>query len=175
MDILISSNLERLLYHLSEGKGPEIRDLMEQLESAKHYEVSAAIRSGLKDFYGGFADVEATNKTIGEMYRNNGYLIDTHTAVAYKVYSDYRKTTGDQTPTLIASTASAYKFAESVAKSIGLPEQPDGFRYIEEVASGTGVRVPRGLKDLDKKEVRHSGVIEISQMEDTVAEALRTR
>ena len=109
------------------------------------------------------------------MYRNNGYLIDTHTAVAYKVYSDYRKTTGDRTPTLIASTASAYKFAESVAKSIGLPEQPDGFRYIEEVASGTGVRVPRGLKDLDKKEVRHSGVIEISQMEDTVAEALRTR
>lgn len=175
MDILISSNLERLLYHLSEGKGPEIRDLMEQLESAKHYEVSATIRSGLKDFYGGFADVEATNKTIGEMYRNNGYLIDTHTAVAYKVYSDYRKTTGDRTPTLIASTASAYKFAESVAKSIGLPEQPDGFRYIEEVASGTGVRVPRGLKDLDKKEVRHSGVIEISQMEDTVAEALRTR
>ena len=175
MDILISSNLERLLYHLSEGKGPEIRDLMEQLESAKHYEVSAAIRSGLKDFYGGFADVEETNKTIGEMYRNNRYLIDTHTAVAYKVYSDYRKTTGDRTPTLIASTASAYKFAESVAKSIGLPEQPDGFRYIEEVASGTGVRVPRGLKDLDKKEVRHSGVIEISQMEDTVAEALRTR
>lgn len=173
MDILISSNLERLLYHLSEGKGEEITELMNQLEANKHYEVSGTIKEGLKDFYGGFADVEATNETIGSMYRENGYLMDTHTAVAYKVYSDYKESTGDNTPTLIASTASAYKFAESVAKSIGLRDQPDGFRYIEEVAAETGVAVPRGLKALDKKEVRHTGVITIDQMEDTVADALK--
>ena len=172
MDILISSNLERLLFHLSGDNGEEIKGLMEQLESAKHYEVSARIKEGMKDFYGGYADVEATNKTIGDMYRQHGYLIDTHTAVAYKVYEDYRKATGDETPTVLASTASAYKFAESVAKSIGLADEPDGFSYIKAVAAETGVRIPRGLKDLDKKEIRHTGVIEIPQMMDVVEKSV---
>ena len=173
MDILISSNLERLLFHLSGGSGEEIRDLMSQLETDKCYKVSDKIREGMKDFCGGFADVEMTNQTIGDMYRENGYLMDTHTAVAYKVYDEYRKSTDDKTPTLIASTASAYKFAESVAKSIGLSEQPDGFRYIEAVAEETGVRVPRGLKNLDQKEIRHSGVIEIADMMQTVEESVK--
>ena len=106
------------------------------------------------------------------MYKKNGYLIDTHTAVAYKVYDDYRKTTGDDTPAVIASTASAYKFAESVAKAIGLDEEKDGFRYIEAVASETGVRVPKGLKNLDQKAIRHSGVIEVSDMPEIVAESV---
>jgi len=172
MDILISSNLERLLYHLSGCNGAEIKELMEQLETKKSYKVSDKIRSGMKDFYGGFADVDDTNKTIGEMYKKNGYLIDTHTAVAYKVYDDYRKATGDDTPAVIASTASAYKFAESVAKAIGLGEEKDGFRYIEAVAAKTGVRVPKGLKNLDQKAIRHSGVIEISDMPEIVAESV---
>ena len=127
----------------------------------------------MADFYGGSADVEMTNETIGRMYKEHGYLIDTHTAVAYRVYEEYRKATGDETPTLIASTASAYKFAESVAKAIGLPEEKDGFRYIEAVARETGVRVPAGLKGLDQKEIRHKGVIEISEMPQTVAEAVK--
>ncbi len=174
MDILISSNLERLLYHLSGNDGEEIRKLMEDLQSEKRcYEVSDRIREGMGIFCGGSADVAATNETIGRMYREHGYLIDTHTAVAYKVYSDYRQTTGDETPTLIASTASAYKFAESVAKSIGLPEEPNGFRYIDAVARETGVRVPKGLQGLDTKEVRHKGVIEIPQMMDTVEESVK--
>ena len=173
MDILISSNLERLLYHLSGGDAAEIASLMSQLEKDGKYKVSPKIFEGLKDFYGGFCDVENTNKTIGDMYRKNGYLMDTHTAVAYKVYSDYRDITGDETPTLIASTARAYKFAESVAKSIGLAEEPDGFHYIEAVAEKTGVPVPSGLKDLDKKEIRHTGVIEIPDMEKTVDEILK--
>ena len=105
----------------------------------------------MKKFCGGCATVEETNETIGSMYREHGYLIDTHTAVAYKVYQDYVKETGDETPALIASTASAYKFAESVAKSIGLPDRDSGFAYIEDIAKETGVRVPKALKDLDKK------------------------
>jgi threonine synthase len=173
MDILISSNLERLLFHLCGGNGDEIKGLMDQLETKKHYEVSEQIRAGMKDFYGGFADVEATNKTIGDMYRQHGYLIDTHTAVAYKVYENYRKETGDDTPTVLASTASAYKFAESVAKSIGLGEEPDGFSYIKAIAAETGVRIPRGLKDLDKKEIRHRGVIEIPQMMSVIEESVK--
>ena len=173
MDILISSNLERLLYHLAGNDGEEIKKLMSQLENDKHYEVSPQIREGMKKFWGGCATVEETNETIGSMYREHGYLIDTHTAVAYKVYQDYVKETGDDTPALIASTASAYKFAESVAKSIGLPERSTGFEYIDDIASETGVRVPKALKDLDKKEIRHRGVIEIADMAKAVEDSVK--
>ncbi|WP_425755196.1 threonine synthase [Ihubacter sp. rT4E-8] len=173
MDILISSNLERLLYHLSGGNGEEIKELMGRLDTEKCYTVSDQIKSGLSEFYGGYADVSETNETIGRMYREHGYLMDTHTAVAYKVYEDYRKATGDTAPTVIASTASAYKFAESVAKSIGLGEAENGFRYVEALAEKTGVRVPKGLKDLDKKEVRHTGVIDIDQMMDVVEKSVK--
>ena len=168
LDILISSNLERLLWHLSGGDPEEIKALMADLDKLHKYEVSDKIKTGLSEFYGGFADVEATNKAIGDMYRDNGYLIDTHTAVAYKVYEDYRSETGDDTPAVIVSTASPYKFAESVARSIGLEEQPDGFAYIREVEKETGVKVPEGLRDLDKKEILHEGVIDTDEIKQTV-------
>ena len=173
MDILISSNLERLLYHLSGGNGEEIKELMENLDTQKCYKVSQKIKDGMADFYGGYADVDTTNRTIGEMYADHDYLMDTHTAVAYKVYEDYKEATGDNTPTIIASTASAYKFAESVAKSIGLGEEENGFRYVEALAEKTGVEVPKGLKDLDKKEVRHTGVIDVDQMQATVEKSVK--
>lgn len=173
MDILISSNLERLLYHLSGGNGEEIKELMENLDTQKCYKVSQKIKDGMADFYGGYADVDTTNRTIGEMYADHNYLMDTHTAVAYKVYEDYKEATGDNTPTIIASTASAYKFAESVAKSIGLGEEENGFRYVEALAEKTGVEVPKGLKDLDKKEVRHTGVIDVDQMQATVEKSVK--
>jgi len=173
MDILISSNLERLLYHLAGNDGEEIRGLMESLEKEHRYEVSPQIREGMKKFWGGTATVEETNATIGAMYREEKYLIDTHTAVGYKVYRDYVKTTGDKTPTLIASTASAYKFAESVAKAIGLAEEEDGFGYIRAVEAETGVRVPKALKNLDTKPIRHRGVIEIPEMIGAVEESVK--
>lgn len=173
MDILISSNLERLLYHLSGNNGDEIKALMEALEKDKKYEVSDTIKEGLKDFYGGSASVEETNEAIGKMYTENGYLMDTHTAVAYKVYCDYVAETGDKTPTLIASTASAYKFADSVAHSIGLGEEKNGFDYVKAVAAKTGVRVPAGLKDLENKPIRHKGVIEVSEMPASVEESVK--
>lgn len=173
MDILISSNLERLLYHLSGNDGAEIKGLMEALEKEKKYEVSDKIKEGLAAFYGGFASVEDTNETIGRMYREQGYLMDTHTAVAYKVYRDYVVETGDETPTLIASTASAYKFADSVARSIGLAGEPNGFEYVKAVAHETGVRVPAALKDLESKPVRHRGVIEVAEMPKAVEESVK--
>lgn len=173
MDILISSNLERLLYHLSGNNGEEIKGLMEALDGDKKYEVGDTIKKGLKDFVGGFASVEETNATIGKMYEENGYLMDTHTAVAYKVYEDYVKETGDKTPTLIASTASAYKFADSAAKSIGLGEEANGFEYVKALAAKTGVRVPAALKDLESKPIRHTGVIKVADMMDAVENSVK--
>lgn len=172
MDILISSNLERLLYHLSGENGAEIKGLMEQLEHDKKYEVSDRIKEGMGAFYGGFCTVEETNETIGSMYREHGYLMDTHTAVAYKVYDDYRKETGDETPAVIASTASAYKFAASVADAIGLEHRDNEFEYIEDVHKETGVAIPKGLQNLDKKEVRHTGRIAAADMESVVEESV---
>ncbi|MBK5246880.1 MAG: threonine synthase, partial [Peptostreptococcaceae bacterium] len=168
MDILISSNLERLLYHLSGNNGEEIKGLMENLDKEKVYKVSSRIKEGLKDFYGGYADIEETNKTIGEMYYDNGYLMDTHTAVAYKVYEDYKKETGDLTPAVIASTASAYKFADSVAAAIGLKVEENGFANVRKLNEKTKVRIPVGLIDLENKVIRHTEVLDIDQMKETV-------
>lgn len=172
MDILISSNLERLLYHLSGGNGEEIKDLMGKLEIDRKYTVSPKIKYALDDFYGGFADMERTNETIGELYRKHGYLIDTHTAVAYRVYEDYVAYTGDKTPALVASTASAYKFADSVCESIGIGKGADGFDSVRKLAYETSVRIPAGLKDLDKKEIRHKGVLNIDEMSQAVRDSV---
>ncbi len=168
MDILISSNLERLLYHLSGNDGGKIKELMDTLEKEKVYEIDDVIRAGLKDFYGGFCDIRETNEAIGNMFRENQYLMDTHTAVAYKVYEDYKKETGDEKPALIASTASAYKFAESVCGAIGLPLQENGFAAVRALYETTGVPVPAGLRDLEEKKIRHTGVIDVQEMPDAV-------
>ena len=164
MDILISSNLERLLYHLAGNNADEINGYMNSLENDKYYEVSDSVKSNMKDFYGGFADMDMTNATIAKLYKEENYLADTHTAVAYKVYSDYKKKTGDDTVTIIASTASPYKFAESVARSIGLPDEKDGFEYVRALNDATGVKIPKELVDLDKKQIRHQQVIKIDEL-----------
>ena len=173
MDILISSNLERLLYLLSGRDGNLIAEWMKSLESSKRYEVSESVKAALGDFYGGFCTEEDAVAAIAKMWSENGYLMDTHTAVAYKVYEDYVKETGDKTPTVIASTASAYKFAESVAKACGIGPCKDGFEYVKALAEKTGVAIPYGLCDLDKKPVLHKGVIASGQMQEAVLEALR--
>ena len=172
MDILISSNLERLLYHFSGGDAGMIRELMTKLERDRSYEVGCDIKGKLSGFYAGFATPEETLDTIGEMWNENHYLLDTHTAVAYKVYRDYVAKTGDDTPTVIASTASPYKFAEAVSGAIGLPEEENGFEYIKALEKHTGVGVPAGLRDLDKREVRHKEVIGKEEVEKAVEEAL---
>lgn len=172
MDILISSNLERLLYHLSGGDGKEIQTLMECLETDKKYQVSQGILEGLKDFWGGFANVEETNAAIGAMFQEHGYLMDTHTAVAYKVYQDYKKETGDETTAVIASTASAYKFADSVAHSIGLPDFADGFAYISALCAKTGVSVPKALAGLEHKKILHNQVVDVAEMPEAVFQSV---
>lgn len=173
MDILISSNLERLLYHVHECDSQVVKSLMASLDSVGRYRINDTVREALADFRVGFADIGQTNETIGKMYAKNSYLIDTHTAVAYKVHEDYIKTSGDDKPTLIASTASPYKFAESVAESIGLGKEDDDFKYIVAINKATQVPVPAGLKDLTEKKILHKGLIEIAEMKETVGGSVR--
>ena len=172
MDILISSNLERLLYHLS-GDPEVVSELMEQLASEGKYEAGEKIREGMKAFHGGFADDEETLETIAGLYEKEGYLMDTHTAVAYKVYKDYQEVTGDHTPTLIASTASAYKFAANVASALGMPPAEDGFAAVRELEKKTGVPVPSGLRDLDQKTIRYDSVIDRDALKEAILASLK--
>jgi threonine synthase len=173
MDILISSNLERLLWHLSGGDSAEIAGYMKKLEADRRYEVSDKVRAGMKEFiWGGCADMARAHAAIGALWSDERYLIDTHTSVAYRVYLDYLEQTGDATPTVIASTASAYKFADKVSGAIGLGAEPDGFAYIGALNKATGVPVPAGLQGLDRKEVRHEGVITAEEMPGVIRAAL---
>ena len=173
MDILISSNLERLLYHLSGEDGEEVRKYMKLLDREKKYTISDKVRAGLKDFSAGYADEAATLKAIGDVYDRFGYLMDTHTGVAYSVYRDYVKATGDQTKTIIASTASPYKFARAVSDGIGLDMEPSDFQYIVALREESGMEVPKGLRDLERKEVLHPDVINVDQMKDFVWNSLK--
>ena len=183
MDILVSSNLERLLYLLSDRDANLVSQWMGQLEKECVYEVSDEIKAKLKMFYGGFCTQHETLETIGAMWREEGYLIDTHTAVAYKVYEDYAAETGDDSPAIIASTASAYKFAESVASALQLDESKvrilsgasdavTGFDYMEALEKATSVKIPSGLKNLKEKPVLHKGVCAKDSMKDAVLAAL---
>jgi len=173
MDILISSNLERLLYHLSGDDGIEIAALMESLEKNKKYEVNDSMKKGLSEFWACYANMDETNAAIGRMYSENGYLMDTHTAVGYKVYEDYRNATGDRTVTVIASTASAYKFADSVAASIGLDIEQDGFANVRALHEKTGVKIPAGLKGLETKKIRHQEVLDKEDLKAAVRNTLK--
>ncbi len=170
MDILVSSNLERLLFLLNGRDTELINEWMYSLEALGFYTVmdSESFLEGVKVFWGGYCVEADTLKAIDDMWKNHGYLMDTHTAVAYKVYKDYVKETGDETPCVLASTASAFKFAEAVGEAIGIPKCADGFKAVKELEKVTGCEVPYGLRELDKKEIRHSGVVSTDEMADTV-------
>ena len=130
MDILISSNLERLLYLLTGEDDAQIREWFTALAEKGTYEVTDAVKAKLTEqFYGGFCDDAETKATIAELYQKYGYTCDTHTAVAVKVYEDYRKETGDTTKTLIASTASPFKFSASVLDALGKKPADGTYRY----------------------------------------------
>lgn len=179
MDILISSNLERLLFHLSldaygeRNKASEhVAGLMTALETDGKYEVSEEIKKEMGMFVGGFVDPELTLKTIQSMYNKHEYLMDTHTAVAYDVYSEYKKHVCDDFETVIAATASPYKFPASVAKAIGIDEMTDDFEYLDEINKVTGVKIPSSFADLKERPVLHNRVIEKNEMKNVIRESL---
>lgn len=173
MDILISSNLERLLFDLSGGKDELVRSYMEQLAETGRYEITAGMKRRLQEvFYGGFCGEEETASTIAMLHRY-GYLIDTHTAVAAKVLTDYRKETGDRTPAVFVSTASPYKFCDSVLTAIGQTPVADSVERIAQMEKLTGVAAPARLAALKGKKPRFDAVTEKEDMEARVLEFLQ--
>ena len=173
MDILISSNLERLLYDLCGRNDATIRDWFGKLSETGRYEVSEEVKAQIKElFWAGCCDDNGTKQTIGDTFRKDHYLCDTHTAVAVNVYRQYKEATGDKTKTVIASTASPYKFASSVLGAItdNIPE--DEYEQIDELNRISGLPVPKALAELKNKPVRFTGSIEKSEMEETVLKLL---
>ncbi len=174
MDILISSNLERLLYHLSGEDDGAIKDWFGKLSQCGKYEVSDFVKTALKDeFYAGFCDDTQTKECIKELFDKYSYTCDTHTAVAVKVYMDYVKETGDTTKTVIASTASPYKFSGSVLDAIGAyDDSKDEFALVDILEEKSGLPVPQSIKALKDKAIRFSDVISREELENYVTSLL---
>ena len=174
MDILISSNLERLLYLLTGKDDAKIREWFGKLSSEGKYEVSDDIKALLKeDFYGGCCDDEQTKETIKRTYEKYSYTLDTHTAVAVKVYEDYKSATGDETRTIIASTASPYKFSASVLEAIdGKKPEIDEFAMVDRLYEISQYEIPDALASLKNKEIRFSESVESNQMKEFVLKTL---
>ena len=174
MDILISSNLERLLYHLCGENDATIREWFGKLATEGKYEVSEEVKKMLADeFYAGCCDDEATKTCIKEIYEKYSYTCDTHTAVAVKVYEDYVKATGDKTRTVIASTASPYKFSGSVLEALGEHKASlDEFTLVDKLADASKLPVPASLSALKDKEIRFSESVEKADMDAYVFKTL---
>ena len=175
MDILISSNLERLLYLLTGEDDAQIREWFTALAEKGTYEVTDAVKAKLTEqFYGGFCDDAETKATIAELYQKYGYTCDTHTAVAVKVYEDYRKETGDTTKTLIASTASPFKFSASVLDALGKKpaDGTDEYDMVELLHEVSSMEIPQSLAVLKTKPRRFDGSIDKSEMQQFVLQEL---
>ena len=174
MDILVSSNLERLLFDLSGENDAEIRGYMEGLSKDGKYEVSDAIKARLVDeYYGGFCNEEETAAIIADYYKNKDYLIDTHTAVAAHVMQEYRKETGDETVTVFVSTASPYKFCNHVLAAVGETPVGDGVELLDQLHDVSGVTVPRRLAALKGKARRFDLTAEKQEMDNVVLNFLQ--
>jgi len=174
MDILISSNLERLLYAISGEDSKKIKKLMNDLKENGKYEIDDNMKEELKDFFGGYASEEDTAKAITDVYKTTNYVIDTHTAVSYAVYQKYLEQAEDATKTVIVSTASPYKFTPDVMKSIdekyiGLND----FELIKELSKITNVDIPVGIKDLETRPVLHKTVCNKNEMQIQIEKILK--
>ncbi len=172
MDILISSNLERLLYSMSGSEN--VCAWMKSLAENGRYEVDAATLEAIKaDFAAGCCDDDETKATIADVFKSKDYLCDTHTAVAVKVYNDYKAASGDATPCVIASTASPFKFSAAVLEAVeGKNEALDEFEMVERLAEVTKKSCPEQLANLRDKAVRFDGCCSKDSMEQVVFDML---
>ena len=174
MDILISSNLERLIYKIAGNNAEKDAELMKALTTEGKYTITPEMKEKLAEIYGGYATEEETAATIKKIYQEDDYIIDTHTAVAATVYDKYVAETGDQTPTVIASTASPYKFTRSVMNAIDHTyDSKSDFELIDELNRLSGVAVPQAIEDIRTAPVVHDTVCDKSEMEATVKKILK--
>lgn len=174
MDILISSNLERLLYLLTDRNDVLIKEWFGKLATEGRYEVSDDIKTKIsEEFFAGCCDDVQTKNTIHEIYEKYSYTCDTHTAVAVKVYEDYKKATGDTTKTVIASTASPYKFSAAVLEAVQNEKSDlDEYDMIDKLAELSNMPVPSALADLRNKPERFNDVIDKAEQKKYVLEKL---
>lgn len=172
MDILISSNLERLLYDLSDCDPDSVKTLMDQLKNNGTYQVSKALMEKTQLFYAGAANEAETSESIKSVFDQSNYLMDPHTAVANKVYDDYLNETGDPTKTVIVSTASPYKFGRSVYESIFGACEANDYELLSLLAEKTDTTIPLPLKDLDKKENHHQSQCDKTDMSKAILDFL---
>lgn len=176
MDILISSNLERLIY-LSAGCDASVSAaLMRELSENGSYTVTDEMRRFMEDFVGGYADQKQNADTIRRIFKDTGYLVDTHTGVAAAVYYDYANRTGDTAKTVIASTASPFKFSRSVMEAVQGADETgamDEFAVVDALSSLSGVPVPQAVEEIRTAPVRHNLECDVDRMKDTVKGILK--
>ena len=174
MDILISSNLERLIYLIAGEDDVKNKELMENLKNEGRYEITPEMKAKLDRFVGGFATENDTLKSINRLYEDTGYVIDTHTAVASFVYGDYKQKTGDSTKTVIVSTASPYKFTPNVLRAIDHDVQSDDpFALVDRLSEMSRTKIPAAVEEIRNAPIKHDKVIEISEMQQAVLDFLK--
>ncbi len=173
MDILISSNLERLIYRIAGNSAVKNTELMNALKESGKYAITSEMKEQLVDFYGNYATEEEVADTIKRLYENEKYIIDTHTAVAATVYEKYKAQTKDETKTVIASTASPYKFTRSVMNDIDSTYETMGdFELVDELCRLSGVKVPQAIEEIRTAPVLHDTVCETNEMSAVVQKIL---
>ncbi|MDD5937862.1 MAG: threonine synthase [Clostridiales bacterium] len=174
MDILVSSNLERLLHDFTSGDAVQVKGYMDQLAETGRYKVSDKVKKKLsREFAAGFCGDEGARDAIARTWREKGYLIDPHTAVAMDVLDQYRAETGDNTITLVASTASPFKFGPAVLSALGVEHPAQDLGSIDQLSRLTGLDAPAPLAGLAGKPVRFRETVEKERMADRVREMLR--
>ena len=174
MDILISSNLERLIYRVAGDDSEKNKELMRDLTEKGSYQITPEMEEGLKEFYGNYATEEETADTIRRFFEENQYVLDTHTAVAADVYKKYMEETKDSRPAVIASTASPYKFTRSVMTAIDKKyEDMEDFALADELERISGVKIPKAIEEIRTAPVRHNTVAEAADMPKVVKEILQ--
>jgi len=173
MDILISSNLERLIYKIAGEDSVKNKAMMDDLKATGKYEITDEMKAGLADFYAGFADEQQTAQEIRRVYNETGYVMDTHTAVASYVYKQYVDVTGDKTPTVIASTASPFKFARSVMTAIDPKyDAMTEFELVDALADTAKLKEPYAVTEIRTAPVRHHHQCDVCDMKKTVKDWL---
>ena len=173
MDILISSNLERLIYLIADRDVKKNAQCMTALSQDGKYQITDEMKAKLSDFYGGYASEKETAEKIKDLYEKCGYVIDTHTAVAAKVYDTYRRETVDETKTVIASTASPFKFTRSVMNAIDEKyDSMSDFELVDELSRIANVKVPNAIEEIRTASVLHDTVCEKDAMAETVKKYL---
>lgn len=175
MDILVSSNLERLLFEAGGRDTAVISELMKNLNTNGIYEVNEKIKNFLKEFYGNFATTEEVYDAIKKVYEKDNYLMDTHTAVAYVVKEKYVEETKDNKPALILSTASPFKFPRSICNALDINVQGiDDFKVLEKLSTITNNKIPNSLCTLEAAKVLHDEVWDKSEMRDALLSYLNS-